>query len=143
MREANRTLVRAGFLLFTLALLTGLAIPGFLNPKMALGAHITGILSGLMLIVLGLSWGMLSLKAGQERLTSGTFLYANFANWIGSCLAAAWGTSLLTPISAAGHSAEPWKEGLVAVIQLSVALTALTGDVLVIYGLRPTPKPSQ
>jgi hypothetical protein len=35
-------LVRAGFVLFTLALLTGFAVSEFLNQKMALAAHLTG-----------------------------------------------------------------------------------------------------
>jgi hypothetical protein len=36
-------LVRAGFVLFTLALLTGLVIPRLLKQKMALTAHVTGL----------------------------------------------------------------------------------------------------
>jgi membrane associated rhomboid family serine protease len=42
-------LVRAGFVLFTLALLTGFVIPVLLNQKMALAAHVTGIMNALVM----------------------------------------------------------------------------------------------
>ena len=38
--------------LFVLALLTGFAVPAFLNQRMALAAHITGILNALILMAL-------------------------------------------------------------------------------------------
>jgi hypothetical protein len=40
-----------------LALLTGFLIPVLLNQKMALAAHVTGIMNALVLIALGLAWG--------------------------------------------------------------------------------------
>ena len=41
-RNAELSVVRAGFVLFTLSLLTGLAVPAFLNPRMAVAAHLSG-----------------------------------------------------------------------------------------------------
>src|SRR5512136_3037463 len=96
-RKPEASLVRAGFLLLTLALLTGFAIPAFLNQKMALAAHVSGVLNALVLIALGLAWGLLAVSPLQARLTRGAFLYATYANWGTSCLAAAWGTNRLTP----------------------------------------------
>ncbi len=46
--KADRSLVRAGFVLFALALLTGFAIPAFLNQKMAVAAHLSGIMNALI-----------------------------------------------------------------------------------------------
>ena len=100
-------LVQAGFVLFTLALLTGFAIPKFLNPKMALAAHLTGVMNALVLMALGLAWGLLTVSPLQAKLTRGAFLYGTYANWVASCLAAAWGTSRLTPLSGAGYGAAP------------------------------------
>ena len=37
--KVERLLIRAGFALFTLALLTGFAVPAFLNHRMAVAAH--------------------------------------------------------------------------------------------------------
>ena len=67
-------LVQAGFVLFTLALLTGFVIARLLNQKMALSAHVTGILNALVLIVLGLAWGLLAVSPLQTNLTRGAFL---------------------------------------------------------------------
>ena len=105
---------------------------------MALAAHVTGVLNGLMLIGLGLAWGLLVLGPAQARLTTALFLYGTYANWGTSCLAAAWGTSRLTPLSGAGYSAAPWQEAAVQVLQVSLALAMLTGAVLVVYALRPS-----
>ena len=107
--RAEPLLVRAGFVLFTLSLLTGLAVPAFLNHRMAVAAHVTGVLNALVLVVLGLSWGLLAVGPVQAKLTRTAFLCSTFANWGTSCLAAAWGTSRLTPLSGAGYSAAPWK----------------------------------
>src|SRR6476646_7635512 len=132
--KADRLLIRAGFVLFTLALLTGLVVPAFLNHRMAVAAHVTGVLNALLLVALGLVWGLLALSPGQARVTRGVFLYCTYANWATSCLAAAWGTSRLTPLSGAGYSAAPWKESVVQVLQVSLALAILAGAVSVVYG---------
>ena len=131
------SLVRAGFLLFTLALLTGFAIPAFLNQKMALAAHVTGVLNALVLIAVGLAWGLFTVSPFQARLIRGVFLFATYANWGTSFLAAAWGTSHLTPLSGTGYGAAPWKESVVQVLQVSLSLAIVAGAVSVVYALRP------
>ena len=141
-RKPEPLLVRAGFVLFTLALLTGLAVPAFLNQKMAVAAHLTGVVNALLLIALGLAWGFLTVGPVQARLTRAAFLYGTYANWGTSCLAAAWGTSRLTPLSGAGYSAASWKEAVVQVLQVSLALAILAGAVSVVYALRPKPTAS-
>jgi hydroxylaminobenzene mutase len=138
-RKAERLLIRAGFVLFTLALLTGFAIPAFTNQKMAVAAHLTGVVNALLLIALGLVWGFLTVGPVGARLTRAAFLYAAYANWGTSCLAAAWGTSRLTPLSGAGYGAAPWQEAVVQVLQVSLALAILAGALSVVYALRSEP----
>ena len=138
-RKPEPLLVRAGFVLFTLALLTGFAVPAFLNQRMALAAHLTGVLNALILIALGLAWGLLAVSPLQAKLTRGAFLYATYANWGTSCLAAAWGTNRLTPLSGAGYGAAPWKETVVQALQVSLAVAILAGAVSVVYALRSKP----
>ena len=140
--QAERLLIRAGFILFTLALLTGFAIPAFLNHRMAVSAHLTGILNALVLIALGLSWGLLVMGRVQARLTRGVFLFGAYGSWGTSCLAAAWGTSRLTPLSGAGYSAAAWKENVVQVLQVSLTMAILAGAVSVVYALRSPRKPA-
>jgi (hydroxyamino)benzene mutase len=135
-QKADVSLVRAGFLLFTLALLTGLAEPVLLNQKMGVAAHVTGVMNALLLVALGLSWGLFTISPMQARLTRGAFLYATFVNWGSSCLAAVWGTNRLTPVGGAGFGAQPWQEGVVQFFQVTLALAILGGAVLVLYALR-------
>ena len=66
----------------------------------------------------------------------GAALFAAYMNWVTSCLAGAWGTSRLTPLSSAGFAADPWKETLVQAGQVSLALAVLLALGLVVYGLR-------
>src|SRR5258708_4798366 len=138
-QKPDRVLVRAGFILFTLALLTGFAIPAFLNQKAALAAHLTGVLNALVLMALGLAWGLLSVSPLQAKLTRIAFLYATYVNWGSSCLAAAWGTNRLTPLSGSGYGAAPWQESTVQALGVSMAVAIVAGAVLVVYALRPRP----
>jgi len=138
-RKVELPLVRAGFVLFTVALLTGFAVPAFLNPRMAVAAHLTAILNALLLIVLGITWGFLAFSPVQAKLTRAAFLYGAYASWGVSCVAAAWGTSRATPLSGAGHTAAPWKEALVEGVQVSIVLVILAAAVSVLYALRSRP----
>jgi len=134
--RADRPLIRAGFVLFTLSLLTGFAVPAFLNHRMAVAAHLTGVVNALLLIALGFAWGLLTMGPLQTELTRGAFLYGTYANWATACLAAAWGTSRLTPLAGAGYAAAPWKEGVVQAIQVILAVVIVSGAVSVVHGLR-------
>lgn len=136
----DRRLARAGFGLILLALITGLAVPAFLNTHMALAAHVSGIMNGLLLIAIGAAWGRVTLSGGQARLTRAAAVFATYANWGTGCLAAAWGTSRLTPISGAGHAAAAWQESVVQVLQVSLAIAMLGALGMIVYGLRPRPE---
>jgi hydroxylaminobenzene mutase len=138
-RKPEPTLVRAGFILFTLALLTGFAVPAFLNQKMAVAAHLSGVMNGLVLIAAGLSWGLFNMSPRQASLTRGALLFAAFANWGTGCLAAAWGTNRLTPLSGAGFGAAPWKETVVQGLQVALAMAMLAAAISVVYALRSKP----
>ena len=136
MRKADLPLIRAGFILFTLALLTGLAVPAFVNPRMAVAAHLNAILGAIVLIVVGLVWPLLVMSPFQARFTRATFLFSAYAAWLAACLAAAWGTSRLTPIAGEGHTALPWQETLVQALQSAIVVTVLAGALSVVYALR-------
>ena len=70
------------------------------------------------------------------------FAYAAFANWGVTTLAAALGTSRLTPMACAGYSASPMQENVVQVIQVSLALAVITAVALVVYSLRRRNEPA-
>jgi hydroxylaminobenzene mutase len=133
----DRSFARAGFFLILLALATGLAVPAFVNPRMAVAAHLGGIMNGLLLIAIGSAWSRLSLTQSQARMTRVAAVGAAYANWGTGCLAAAWGTSRLTPLSGAGHAAAAWQENVVQALQVSLAVAIIGAVLMIVYGLRP------
>src|SRR5947209_4016272 len=107
--DRSRTLMFYGFLLFLLALATGLFINQLPNPRLGQGAHITGLMNGMFLVLLALAWDRLRLGARTASWVAGLVLFGAYANWGFSLLAALLGTGKLTPLASGGHVAEPWK----------------------------------
>jgi hydroxylaminobenzene mutase len=132
-------LLRLGVVLFLLGLLTGFAIPALTNPRMGLTSHLEGVLNGMFLALLGLLWPRLALTPRWLAATFWLALYGTFANWLGTLLAAMWGTGRTTPLAAPGRSGTPMQEGVVdfLLISISFAMVALCG--LVLWGLRSRP----
>ena len=141
-KDANRTLMRWGFFLLLCALVTGLAVPAFTNPRMAVSAHLEGVMNGLLLVIVGLVWSHLGLSGRLATIVFWLFAYAAFANWGVTTLAAALGTSRLTPMAGAGYSASPMQENVVQVIQVSLALAVIAAVALVVYSLRRRNEPA-
>lgn len=140
----NRLQVQLGFVLMFLALLTGLAVPALASPRLGLAAHTVGILGGLILIVLGALAGSFALGSRASAAMMWSWVYAAYANWLACLLAAMTGASRLTPIAGAGSSGDAVSEAVVAFLLLSLALAAIAGTGLAIWGFRregPKPRP--
>ena len=134
--HSARGMAQAGMLLIVLALLTGLAVPVFHNPRMAIATHMTGIMGGLVIVAVGSMWSQLALSTGQARLTKVLVLAGFYSNWAISSLAAAWGTNRNTPVAGAGFGAAPWQESLVAGLQVAMSPALLVALGLIVFGLR-------
>jgi (hydroxyamino)benzene mutase len=132
----NRFMMRLGFVLILLGLLTAFAIPSFANPRMGLAAHTVAIMGGLLLVVVGAVAGSFALGPRASAAFTAAWIYATYANWLGCLLAALTGASRLTPIAGASTVGTPVAEGIVAFVFLSEAAAALTGAGLAIWGLR-------
>lgn len=136
MDDGKRRLCWHGMFLFLLGLLTGLAEPNFHNPRMGLAAHLEGLMNGIFLVALAATWSELKLSSRQKAIAYWSLLYGTYANWGTTTLAAILGTAALSPITAAGHSAQPWQEILVTLGFVSVGLTIISASVIVLWGLR-------
>jgi hydroxylaminobenzene mutase len=130
--DRSRSLLFAGFLLFLLALLTGFLIPALNNPRQGLSAHLTGVMNGFFLILLGLSWERLRLAGRTASAVFGLALFAAYVNWTINLLGAAFGTGKLTPLVADGRVGAPWQEALVnsGGYALAVAIVVCLGLIL-------------
>jgi hydroxylaminobenzene mutase len=131
------SLLRHGFLIFLLGLLTGLAIPALRNPRIALSAHLAALMNGTFIATMGLASAAFTLSAGLLQALYWVALYGAYSNWLANVFAAVFGTSSQTPMAGAGHRGKPWQETLASVGFVSSALAMLIALGLVLYGLRP------
>jgi hydroxylaminobenzene mutase len=138
-QQASRTLVRLGVVLILLGLLTGLIIPELANPRMGLASHIEGVLSGMLLMVMGLVWPRLNLDPGMLRAAFWLLAYGAFANWFNPLLGAFWAAgSSMMPMAGRGHLGTPLQESIIGFLSVTMALALLCGVVLAFLGLRGT-----
>src|SRR6266567_5580017 len=136
METTNRRLMWHGMFLFLLGLVTGFVEQRFANVRMALAAHLEGVMNGTFLVALGAIWTEVRLPAPAKGIAYWATLYGTYVNWLVTTLAAVFGTAALSPISAAGHSGQPWQEILVTAGFLSVGVVIVASSVLVLWGLR-------
>lgn len=136
MDDSKRKLIWHGCFLFLLGLLVGFVEQEFANPRMGLAAHLEGVMNGTFLIALGAVWLEVKLAPGMKRAVYWTVLYGAYVNWATTVLAAVSGSSALSPITGAGHTALPWQNSLVTALFMSVGITTVSSMVMVLWGLR-------
>lgn len=126
-----------GYLLFLLGLGSGLAAYALENPRMGVSSHLEGIMNGLFLVALGLSWTWLTLS---DRLLATCFwmaLVGAYANWAIPLFSAIVGASQPLLVGE-GFEAAPWQEGLLTASPIVGVLPPIVCGILVVWGLRST-----
>jgi len=93
-------------------------------------------MNGIFLLALGSVWGQVKLSPRTKVVAYWAVLYGAYVNWAMTALAAALGTSALSPITGTAHGAAPWKEVVVTLGLLSVGLATVTAAVLILAGFR-------
>ncbi|HEX3092507.1 MAG TPA: hydrogenase [Candidatus Angelobacter sp.] len=136
MDDSKRRLIWHGMFLFLLGLLTGFVETKFTNQRMALAAHLEGVMNGTFLVALGAVWTEVRLPSKLKAAAYWSALYGAYVNWIATALGAAFGIAALSPITSAGHHALPWQEGFVTVLFMTVGLAIVGSSLLVLWGLR-------
>jgi (hydroxyamino)benzene mutase len=136
MEDSKRRLIWHGMFLFLLGLLTGFVEQKFINQRMALAAHLEGVMNGTLLVALGAVWVEVRLSPRLKSAAYWSALYGAYMNWVATLVAAAFGAAALSPITSAGHHSLPWQEGFVTVLFMSVGLAIVGSSVLVLWGLR-------
>ena len=132
----NRLQIQLGFVLILLALCTGFFVALFTNPRLGLAAHVVGITGGLVLIALGALAREFALGTRASKVMMGAWVYAAYMNWVASVLGAITGASRLTPIAGAGTVGNSTAETVVAFLLQSLAVAAIVGTVLAVWGFR-------
>ena len=131
----DRRIIRHGFILILIALVTGFLLPAMQIPRLGLSAHTIGILGGVLLIGIGAIWNTFSLSGRQLLVMYWSWVYSSYANWLGCLIGAFTGAGLMTPVASSGAKADTIPEAIVAVLLISVAITSLVAVALSIWGL--------
>ena len=135
-----RHLLQVGVGLFLFAALIGLAIPRFAVPRVALSAHLIGILQGLFLAVVGLLWTRLDLASRQLLITFWLVIYEAIAAILSNLLAALWGAgNTIIPMAAGAAHGSDTQEIIINVGLRSSALALVVSLGLIFWGLRRAP----
>ena len=132
----RRRLAWHGVLLFFLSLVEGMFVQSMKNPRMALSAHVGGLMSGLFLGVIGAAWDELRLSPRAATATYWLALVGAYGSSAALVLAAMLGTSSATPIAGAGYGASATKEALVTFALTVTAVPMLLCCVLLLRGFR-------
>lgn len=134
-------LVRHGFMLFLLGLLTGVAVYRLANPRMGVTAHLEGVTNGMFLVILGLAWTRLGgLSNRVQAVIFWTALVGAYSNWAFPLFSAVVGAGF-PPLAGAGFTTEPWQQ---PIFKASIALAVIPPVVctaLVVWALRGSRRP--
>lgn len=131
----SRSLIVAGAVLFLLGLMQGVFIQNFLNPRMALSAHLTAVQSGMAIMLVGVVWSNAGLKSWVEITSRWAMAGGMYMLWVGLTLSAVTGASNALPIARAGHEAAANIEQIVSTIGVASSGTMIIGWMLFVVGL--------
>ena len=134
-RTADRRMMWHGMFLFLIGLVTGMQERRFKNMRMALSAHLEGVMNGTFLIAVGAIWGHVDLTPRVEKAARWTALYGAYGNWLFTTVGAALGTAAANPILSQGHHGKPWQERIAGAGFRSVAYSILVAVMLLLWGL--------
>ena len=131
----NERLVRHGIFLSVLGVVSGFAPMFVLNARMALAAHVGGIMNALLLLGLGAVWSLVRLPPARERLVTRLLVWGAYGNWASTLVASITGAREFAPLAGAGYGASVTVEKITLVVITVAALATLTGLGVVISGL--------
>ena len=132
----SQRMIRHGFMLILVALISGMFVPSMTIPRLGLSAHTIGVLGGVLLIALGAIWSRFSLSARQHQIMYWSWLYSAYVNWLGCLVGAILGAGRTTPVASAGLLGSASAEIAVAILLGSVAVASFVAVGLALWGLR-------
>ncbi|RBL89792.1 hydrogenase [Chitinophaga flava] len=132
-RQGNK-LIFLGLVLFLIGLITGLFGHSMANPRMALSAHLEGVMNGIFLIVLGLIWEKMILSSTWLKIIYWLVVFGTFANLVAVLIAAITGAGKMMPI-AGGQPGTPWVDGIISFLLISLSLAMVAACVIILIGM--------
>ena len=138
--QLSLNLVKNGFVLFLLGLITGFVIPVMRNPRLGLSSHLEAVMNGMFLILLGVIWTKLSLSPTSQKWGYALALIGTYTNWATTLLAGFWGAgSELMPIAGGGLQGLFWQEVLIKIGLGTLSVAMISVCIMVLWGLKTSP----
>lgn len=135
-RQGHR-LIQVGVSLFLIALLTGLVVHKMPLPRLALSAHLLGVMQGTFLAVVGLLWPRLKLGRMSSKITFLLVVYGCLAAWFANLLGAIWAAGgSMVPFAAGDARGTALQEGIITVGLRTAAVSLILALLLLLWGLR-------
>jgi (hydroxyamino)benzene mutase len=136
MRQGHR-LIQVGLSLFLIALLTGLVVHKLPLPRLALSAHLLGIMQGTFLAVVGLLWPRLTLGRFSSKITFVLVVYGCLAAWLANLLGAMWAAGgAMVPFAAGDARGSTLQEVLIRVGLRTAAVSLILALLFLLWGMR-------
>jgi hydroxylaminobenzene mutase len=131
----GRSLVLTGALLFLGGILQGFMVDQFVNPRMALSAHLDAVQSGMAVMLAGVLWASVRWTAALEAVARWTLAIGMVGLWLGITIAAMTGASEALPIAGKGFAAGPSIELITTAIIIGSSVALAVGWSLFVFGL--------
>jgi hydroxylaminobenzene mutase len=128
--------VGAGILLFAVSLINGFLIHGMAIPRLALSAHLVGLIGSSLLIGLSAFWPRLNLTGRWSRVGTALALGGFVGGWLVYLSAAVLGAGEMFPLMSGGAAGPPLVERVLGLSLLVVFLAFLGLVAIVLVGLR-------
>ena len=133
----SHRLLQVGVCLLLVAVSLGLAIPHFAAPRLALSAHLIGVLQGMLLLVVGSLWARFNLTRIESTLAFCLAVYQALAAFLSNLLAAAWGAgNSILPIAAGTAHGSTVQEAIIIIGLRSAGAALIAALLLLLWGLR-------
>jgi len=135
--KQGQRLLQFGVALFLASVLLGLVIPQFAVPRLALSAHLVGILQGIVLVVAGLLWPRLRLASRPLAAAFWLLTYQAVAAPLSNLLAAIWGAgNSIIPMAAGAAHGSSSQELVINLGLRSAGAALILALLLMLWGLR-------
>ncbi len=137
-QEYRRRLLWHGLFLFIIGCITITFFPLYTNPNAALAAHKLGLMLGVFLMSIGLTFTHLQFSKTLAFLTFWLLIITAYIGLGGQILAAIFGLTKGFPFSGIGASGGPaWMEISVDVANKTISGLLLLACGFILFGLRP------
>lgn len=124
-----------GATLFLIGLIQGALIPFFLNPRMALSAHLAAVQSGMALMIFGVIWELIYLNKRSLKIAYYSSVLSMYLIWFSIVLSAIFGASEALPIAGKGYAASYLIETLISITIYVGAGLGINASFLIVTGL--------